>query len=80
MLTLALLSVTLTLLLVYVVFMSHTHRVFTKLGIPGPRPWPLLGTMHREFFGKEGMFQYHITSYLKYKKEKVSIKVICFVY
>jgi len=58
-------------LAIYVYSMSYTHRLFKKMGVVGPRPWPVVGTMHKEFFGKDGMFEFHIKSYLENKKNKV---------
>ncbi|XP_012945993.1 cytochrome P450 3A16 [Aplysia californica] len=64
----ALLSLVL-LLVVYVFYMSSSLRLFRKLGVPGPAPWPIIGNFHLEL--KHGISNYHRQAYQKYKSERV---------
>ncbi|XP_005112640.1 cytochrome P450 3A24 [Aplysia californica] len=68
-LTWTLMCLVLLLLLVYVFYMSSTHMIFRKLGIPGPTPWPVFGNFVAE--ARAGIMNYQTDLYFKYKHEKV---------
>ncbi|XP_059159399.1 cytochrome P450 3A41-like [Physella acuta] len=57
-----------TCVLLYVYLMSSTHNTFRKLGIPGPRPLPVLGNTLYTF--RHGLFDTVIRGYRHFKKQK----------
>ncbi|KAJ1096448.1 hypothetical protein NDU88_001590 [Pleurodeles waltl] len=58
---------TLLVVLVTVVFLygTWTHGIFRKLGIPGPRPLPFIGTFHGY---RNGMLEFDMECFKKYGK------------
>ena len=49
----------------YVYFMSSTHGTFKRLGIPGPKPWPVIGNSIFAF--KHGMFNTVVAGYRRFQ-------------
>ena len=49
----------------YVYYMSNTHGTFRKLGIPGPKPWPVIGNSIFAF--KKGMFNTVVAGYRRFQ-------------
>ncbi|XP_069066072.1 cytochrome P450 3A21-like isoform X2 [Pleurodeles waltl] len=50
---------------VFFLYGSWTHEIFRKLGIPGPRPLPFIGTFHEY---RKGMLEFDMKCFKKYGK------------
>ncbi|GFO11503.1 cytochrome p450 3a11 [Plakobranchus ocellatus] len=49
--------------------MSRDHNIFKKLGIPGPKPLPLLGNFYQQI--SQGIFKFQVDMYNQYADSKV---------
>ncbi|EDL05794.1 mCG115420, isoform CRA_b [Mus musculus] len=54
-----------TSLVLFYIYGTYSHGLFKKLGIPGPKPLPLLGTIFNYY---DGMWKFDEDCYKKYGK------------
>uniref|UniRef100_A0A8C9QE62 unspecific monooxygenase n=1 Tax=Spermophilus dauricus TaxID=99837 RepID=A0A8C9QE62_SPEDA len=49
----------------YIIYGTYSHGLFKKLGLPGPTPLPLFGTL---LYYRKGFWQYDVQCHEKYGK------------
>lgn len=68
-LSICLLGLVFALSALYVLYMSAQHNLFVQLGIPGPKPLPVVGNFHQQIL--QGPANFQVNMYRKYADSKV---------